>query len=147
MSKLTQYFAAQAEFDHLPKLKLPFDVRQKFRFEAQDEQQQTHQVFLPRSTQLRPLDALGCDERPMLQVIAADEPVHHLSSDDPFALMRACYHLGNRHVALQITPQWLQYQPCPVLKQMLEQLGFHVDEISAPFTPEPGAYHRGTHAH
>ena len=68
--------------------------------------------------------------------------------DDPLLLARASYHLGNRHVALQIRPDLLRYRHDHVLDAMLEGLGLKVEVVQAPFEPEPGAYddHHG-HGH
>ena len=63
------------------------------------------------------------------------------------ALTRAAYHLGNRHVPLEIGDGWLKLETDSVLKDMLLGLGVQVEELQAPFEPEPGAYSGGGHHH
>jgi urease accessory protein len=79
----------------------------------------------------------------VVRVEAASERVSTVRSDDPLRLSRACYHLGNRHVALQIEPGRLRYLHDRVLDDMVRSLGLEVDTEDAPFEPEPGAYGHG----
>lgn len=81
---------------------------------------------------------------PSVQVVAKPEPVLTVTADSPLALLQAAYHLGNRHVALEITPHYLRLAPDPVLQAMLRQLGVTVHAEIAPFLPIGGAYH---HSH
>ena len=62
-------------------------------------------------------------------------------------IARACYHLGNRHVPLQITQYWVRYAHDHVLDAMIRDLGLLVDHEEAPFEPESGAYSGGGHHH
>ena len=82
------------------------------------------------------------------EVRAAEEEVAVVSTEDPWLFARACYHLGNRHVPLQIGDSWLRFQRDHVLEEMVRTLGLAVRHESAPFEPEGGAYggHRG-HEH
>jgi urease accessory protein len=66
---------------------------------------------------------------------------------EPFDLMRAAYHLGNRHVALELQRDCLQLEPDPVLADMLRRQHLIVSEESRPFEPEGGAYAAGGYAH
>jgi urease accessory protein len=77
-----------------------------------------------------------------VRIIAKPEPVLTVTSDDALTLLRAAYHLGNRHVALEVGWNYLRLEPDPVLEKMLEQLGAIVQEDMVPFQPEAGAYHR-----
>ncbi|MFW6359207.1 MAG: urease accessory protein UreE [Chroococcales cyanobacterium] len=95
---------------------------------------------LPRGTILQHGDLLQSEQGEILQILAKPEPVLTVTAKTPFELLRAAYHLGNRHVPLEITPDYLRLSPDSVLKRMLEQLGVTVTEEIAPFFPEIGAY-------
>jgi urease accessory protein len=108
------------------------------------------QLRLPRGTVLRDGDRLLADDGRIVAVVAADERLLDAHCDSPLTLARAAYHLGNRHVALQIRADddgtyTLRLPYDHVLAHLLEGLGVHVHEISAPFEPEAGAY--GGHSH
>ncbi|NIF25076.1 urease accessory protein UreE [Pantoea sp. Tr-811] len=83
----------------------------------------------------------------VVRVLAAAETVSTVRCDDPHLLARAAYHLGNRHVPLQIDPGLLRYQHDHVLDDMLRGLGLVVDTEQAPFEPEAGAYQSAPHGH
>ncbi|MOA31878.1 Urease accessory protein UreE [compost metagenome] len=83
----------------------------------------------------------------MVQVIAASETVSTMHCCDPLQLARACYHLGNRHVPLQIAADFVRYQHDHVLDDMLRGFGLEVQLEQAPFEPEAGAYQSGGHSH
>jgi urease accessory protein len=96
---------------------------------------------LPRGTTLQEGDLLSSMADDILVKIAAKpEPVLTVTSDDSINLLRAAYHLGNRHVSLEITPNYLRLAPDSVLLGMLTQLGLQVVEQIAPFCPQGGAY-------
>ncbi|WP_416670216.1 urease accessory protein UreE [Egbenema bharatensis] len=122
-------------------------TRSRHYFETDEE----HGVYLrlPRGTVLRHGELLRSEDgQTIVQVIAKPEPVMTVTAPTPLDLLRAAYHLGNRHVALEVTETYLQLSPDPVLKAMLEQLNVQVAETIAPFEPEAGAYgHRHSHAH
>lgn len=82
-----------------------------------------------------------------VQVRAKPEPVLTVTASTPLALLQAAYHLGNRHVPLEITPHYLRLSADPVLQAMLVQLGVSVLQEVAPFTPTLGAYHHSHHHH
>ncbi len=106
-------------------------------------------MFLERGTILRDGDLLLADDGRVVEVEAAPESVSTVQADDPRQLARACYHLGNRHVALQIGAGWLRYQHDHVLDDMVRGLGLEVRSELAPFEPEGGAYvsHAASHGH
>ncbi|MBK5001019.1 urease accessory protein UreE [Pseudomonas sp. S31] len=83
----------------------------------------------------------------VVRVLAAPERVSTMRCDDPHLLARAAYHLGNRHVPLQIEPGLLRYQHDHVLDDMLRGLGLTVEAEQAPFEPEAGAYQSAPHSH
>lgn len=102
---------------------------------------------LPRGTVLRDGDLLQTETGDRLvRVTAKPEPVLNVTSQRSLDLLRAAYHLGNRHVPLEITPSYLRLESDPVLKAMLAQMGLEVTEAVLPFQPEMGAYgHHHTH--
>ena len=107
---------------------------------------------LPRGTLLRGGDLLQSEGKPreLVRVAAKPEPVMTVTGDTIFDLLRAAYHLGNRHVSLEIAPNYLRLSPDSVLEDMLKQQGLQVKSEVAPFEPEAGAYghsHPHRHAH
>lgn len=135
---------------------LPIDVRVKSRAKVTLSDGREAGLILPRGLLLRDGDIL-CNEEgsEFIAVIAADEAVSVVHCDDPFQLAKACYHLGNRHVPLQIMPGELRYHHDHVLDDMLQQFGLTVTFAHLPFEPEAGAYtseaqghhHAHTHSH
>lgn len=118
-------------------------TRSRRRFETAEGE--AVDLQLPRGTILRDRDILASETGEVLvRVQAKPEPVLTITADDIFTLMRSAYHLGNRHVPLEITPTYLRLSPDPVLQKMLVQLGVEVREERAPFHPEIGAY---SHSH
>ena len=97
-------------------------------------------VFLARGEVLRDGDRLVGEEGVIVCIRAAREPVSEVRSSDPLLLARACYHLGNRHMPLQIGAGLIRYQHDHVLDDMLRGLGLEPGFAEAPFEPEPGAY-------
>ena len=131
---------------------LDWDVRQKSRFDALDSQGRQLGVFLPRGSVLRGGDVLVADDGSLIKIIAAPQPVlvvtHCAQHGTPFDLMRAAYHLGNRHVAIELKPDHLKIEPDHVLADMLRAMHLIVREAEEAFEPESGAYgNRGAHAH
>lgn len=98
-------------------------------------------LHLPRSTVLMPGDWLQNEEGSSFVEIAAElEPVYWVTARSDLELLRGVYHLGNRHVPLELTIEGLRLEPDPVLKEMLEGLGLQVVEEKSAFQPESGAY-------
>jgi len=137
-------------------LTLDWDVRQKSRFDAETSDGRRVGVFLPRGTLVRGGDVLLTQDGSLLRVVAAQQPVlritactdhHHGHSHDPaFDLMRAAYHLGNRHVPIELKPDHLKIEPDHVLADLLRAMHLNVVEVSESFEPEGGAYAAG-HGH
>ena len=133
-------------------IELDWDVRQKSRFETTDSQGRQIGVFLPRGTVVRGGDVLVAADGSLVRVMAAAQPVlvitHCTAHGKPFDLMRAAYHLGNRHVQIELTPTHLKIEPDHVLADMLRAMHLIVREAEESFEPEGGAYtaHAG-HAH
>ncbi|MEH6608716.1 MAG: urease accessory protein UreE [Halioglobus sp.] len=132
---------------HCATLSLPIDQRQKSRLKVILDDGRDAGLFLPRGQVLRGGDLLQSTEGLVVMVEAAAESVSTVNSEDALALARACYHLGNRHVPLQITATWVRYQHDHVLDDMVVGLGLPVTVEQAPFEPEGGAYQTSAHAH
>jgi urease accessory protein len=130
---------------------LDWDVRQKSRFDATDSQGRALGVFLPRGTVVRGGDVLVAEDGSMVVVAAAPQPVMVVTActehGSPFDLLRAAYHLGNRHVQLELKPDHLKLEPDHVLADMLRQMHLNVRDANEAFEPEGGAYAAGGHAH
>lgn len=133
-------------------LELDWDVRQKSRFEATDSQGRKLGVFLPRGTVARGGDVLVAEDGSMVRVLAAPQPVlvitHCTEHGSPFDLIRAAYHLGNRHVPIELKPDHLKIEPDHVLADMLRSMHLIVREAQQGFEPEGGAYGaQASHGH
>lgn len=127
------------------RIELDFQHRQKSRHRATTVCGQPLAWFLERGRVLEDGDILQCTDGSKVLVIAADETVSNIDCSDAHLLMRAAYHLGNRHVPLQIGEGWLRYQHDHVLDAMLVGLGLSVTCCQRPFHPENGAYHSSGH--
>jgi urease accessory protein len=101
---------------------------------------------LERGYILRGGDQLLADDGRVVEIIAAPEQVSVVTSDDPLQLARAAYHLGNRHISVQIGPGWLRYLHDHVLDDMVRGLGLPVATDTLPFEPEAGAYSGHMHS-
>ena len=143
MYSLTEF--APPGTPHGDTLTLPYEARQKSRLLARTDGGAQVGLFLPRGKVLRGGDVLTGPTGDTVKLIAAPEPLSVVCSNDALLFARACYHLGNRHVALQIEPGELRYLADHVLDGMVRGLGLEVSHQSVPFEPEPGAY-RG-HGH
>jgi urease accessory protein len=132
-------------------VELDWDVRQKSRFDATDSQGRTLGIFLPRGTTVRGGDVLLAEDGTLIKVIAAPQAVlkitHCSNHGTPFDLIRAAYHLGNRHVPIELQPDHLKIEPDHVLADMLRGMHLIVNAVSEAFEPENGAYATGGHGH
>jgi urease accessory protein len=126
-------------------LVLPFGDRSKSRLRAMLDNGEEAGLFLERGSVLRDGDLLLADDGRVVEVRAATETVSIVHAADGPTLARASYHLGNRHVALQIGAGWLRYQHDHVLDDMLRGFGLTVHVEQAPFEPEGGAYVAAAH--
>lgn len=142
---------AQVLLKRAPSVELDWDVRQKSRFDATDSSGRHLGVFLPRGTLVRGGDVLIAEDGSMVRVLAAPQPVLVVrpcsAHGTPFDLVRAAYHLGNRHVQLELQPDHLKFEPDHVLADMLRQMHLIVTEEQVAFEPEGGAYAAGGHSH
>lgn len=124
-------------------LTLPYDSRTKSRLRTQLDGGEEVGLFLERGAVLRGGDLLEADDGRVIAIVAAPEDVSTVHSADPSTLARVSYHLGNRHVPLQIGSGWVRYLHDHVLDDMVRGLGLGVTVERAPFEPEPGAYSHG----
>lgn len=128
-------------------LALTAEERTKSRHRFETEDGQAVVLRLPRGTVLGDGDILQSENGGVLvQISAKPEPVLMIAAPTQLDLLRAAYHLGNRHVPLEITATYLRLSPDPVLQAMLKQMGMKVEEAVLPFQPEIGAY-GNHHAH
>lgn len=139
--RLTEPRPAQA------RLVLPFELRQKSRLLGKLDTGEEVGVVLDRGVFMRGGDCLLASDGRVIEVVAADEQVSVVTAADPWQLARAAYHLGNRHVSLQVGQGWLRYLHDHVLDDMVRGLGFSVTVQSLPFEPEGGAYSHSGNAH
>jgi urease accessory protein len=124
-------------------VELDWDTRQKSRFETVDSAGRPLAVFLPRGRIVRGGDVLVADDGSLIVVRARAQPllvVRARADGTPLDLLRAAYHLGNRHVPLQVCADRLQLEPDHVLAELMQRLGLEVDAETAAFEPEAGAY-------
>ncbi len=133
------------------RVELDWDIRQKSRFDATDSTGRQVGVFLPRGTVVRGGDVLVAEDGSLVVVMAAPQAVlmvrHCSEHGAPSDLLRAAYHLGNRHVPVELAPDHLKLEPDHVLAAMLRRMHLIVTEETAPFDPEGGAYGGGAHDH
>lgn len=136
-------------------VELDWDVRQKSRFDATDSLGRALGIFLPRGTAVRGGDVLLAEDGSLIKVVAAPQSVlkitHCTEHGTPYDLIRAAYHLGNRHVPIELKPDHLKIEPDHVLADMLRAMHLIVNAVDEAFEPENGAYatggHTGGHAH
>ena len=132
---------------HDTTLSLPIRERTKSRIKVTLDDGREAGLFLPRGEVLRGGDLVQSDAGLVVKINAAPETVSTVTSDSAHALARASYHLGNRHVPLQIEPEFLRYQHDHVLDDMVIGLGLSVAVEEAPFEPEGGAYKNAPASH
>ena len=132
-------------------LALDWDTRQKSRFDADDSTGRKLAIFLPRGSVVRGGDVLLVEDGSLVRVQAAPQPVMVVrpcaEHGQPADLLRAAYHLGNRHVAVDLRADRIQIEPDHVLAEMLRRLHLTVTEEAAGFEPEGGAYQGDGHDH
>jgi urease accessory protein len=130
----------------VPCLILPFDARKKSRQLVRLDSGEEIGILLPPGTILRDGDVIESENGSLFKIRAASEELMSVTATDSFQLLRAAYHLGNRHAAVQLQPDRILLPLDPVLKEMLLGLGLTVAIVSEQFTPETGAY-GGGHKH
>ena len=121
-------------------IRLPFEQRQKSRLKSRLLSGEEVALLLPRGEVLRGGDLVTASDGRVIEVLAAAESLLHVECADPSGLAKAAYHLGNRHVPVEIGEGYLRIAADHVLEKMLVKLGASVSKLSAPFEPESGAY-------
>jgi len=148
IKKLTAHDVSHADMSDAKILSLPIDLRIKSRQRVTLEDGSEAGLFLERGTLLRGGDVITDGQGTLVSVKAADETVSTVRCADPLLLAKIAYHLGNRHVPLQIESGWLRFQHDHVLEDMVRQLPGAAEAAEviceqAPFEPESGAYQQG----
>ena len=125
---------------------LPFESRSKSRLLLRLENGEQAALIVERGRVLRNGERVALADGRSIEIVASDEALFEAVSDDPLLLAKAAYHLGNRHVALQLLPNRLRFLEDHVLREMVSRLGLEVTPVVAPFDPEGGASGH-SHAH
>lgn len=146
MREFTQVLAPMKSSEVLEQVTLTFHQREKSRLKVVLPTGEEIGLFLPRGTVLKAGDVLTNDKNQKIEIVAANEVVSTITANDPHLLLRIAYHLGNRHVPLQVESNWLRYGHDHVLDEMVTLLGGHVSVEKQPLHPESGAY-GGGHSH
>jgi urease accessory protein len=144
MINLTQRLTDRGHAD--AQLVLPFELRQKTRLRTKLSTGEEVGLTLDRGYILRGGDQLLASDGRVIEIVASPESVSVVTSNDPLQLARAAYHLGNRHVSVQIGPGWLRYLHDYVLDDMVRGLGLPVSQETLSFEPEAGAYAGHSHS-
>jgi urease accessory protein len=150
MLRLTAFAAEPLSVEQAqaaPRLRLTYQERVRSRLAAVLPSGEAVAVLLPRGSVLRDGAVLAGDRGERLVVEAVPEPLTRVTAPTPLALLRAIYHLANRHVPAQLGADHAVIERDPVLERMLAGLGARVEHVEAPFDPEPGAYEGHAHAH
>jgi urease accessory protein len=127
---------------------LEFDDRHRRRFAMTGTRGLQFLLDLPETVALRGGDGLVLEDGRLVEVVAAPEPLIEIRGVDPNQLVRIAWHLGNRHLPVQIAGKYLRIRRDHVIEDMVKNFGARVLEIEAPFDPEGGAYvSAGQHDH
>ena len=129
------------------RLELPFESRQKSRLRTRLASGEEVGLKLPRGEILRGGDLVTTSDGRVIAVVALPEKLLHVEAASPQQLAKAAYHLGNRHVPVEVGDGYLRLAEDRVLEEMLLKLGTKVSRVEAPFEPEAGAYAGGHHQH
>ncbi|MEP6655901.1 MAG: urease accessory protein UreE [Betaproteobacteria bacterium] len=128
-------------------LVMSFERRQHTRLRTTLADGEEIGLFLERGTSLRDGDLLAAEDGRVVAVVAAEEELFEVRAGDGLALARAAYHLGNRHVVVEIAPGRLRFPANAIFADLLRGLGFEVTAVRAAFQPESGAYAAEGHLH
>ncbi len=123
-----------------------YDRRHRRRIVLSAESGRDVLVDLPQAVRLRDGDGLAT-EQGVVRVCAQAEALLEIHAHDEGELARIAWHLGNRHLPMQLVGNRIRIRADHVIEAMVEGLGGHVDAIEAPFDPEAGAYAGGGHGH
>src|SRR6201981_509333 len=130
----------------LPTLTLPYDLRRKTRQLVRLNDGEEVGLLLAPGSILKAGHVFKSADGDRVRILAAAEPILFVTAPDREKLTRAAYHLGNRHIPVEIGSGFLRLEADPVLKEMLQRLDLSVEERKEAFNPESGAY-GGGHRH
>ncbi len=149
MLKLITRLAADSKRTVDDELILNWDDRKRGRLRTITVNGRDAGLFLERGKVLQDGELLQAETGEVVRVCSAPETVTTARCDDSLIFARICYHLGNRHVPLQVGPGWIRFQPDYVLEDLVRLYGLEVIQEEAPFEPENGAYgeHASGHGH
>ena len=125
---------------------IDYDRRHRRRISLTTEAGRAVLLDLPQAVRLRDGDALALDDGGLVRVCARPEPLLEIHAHEEGELVRIAWHLGNRHLPVQLLGDRIRIRADHVIAEMVEGLGGHAEPIDAPFDPEPGAY-AGGHQH
>lgn len=140
MLRVSQRFDGHQPAEVLDTLTLPYELRKKGRFKAVTDGGREVGLFIERGKVLSEGELLVTECGQVLRISCQPESVVTARTDDWLAFSRICYHLGNRHVPLQVGERWLRFQPDHVLEHLVQHYGLTTVSEEAPFDPENGAY-------
>ncbi|CAA0122277.1 Urease accessory protein UreE [BD1-7 clade bacterium] len=127
---------------------LDLDQRRKFRLKTQSRLGDEVRIFLDRDKPMQLGDTLVADCGKTLKVVGKPEPLVVARANDAVTFARVCYHLGNRHLTVQINALELRFKPDHVIEELVESFGLALEHTDTVFEPEPGAYAQGSsHSH
>ena len=126
---------------------LDFDDRHRRRMAMRGIHGTAFLLDLPEAVALRGGEALELDDGRLIEIVAAPEPLVEITGADPAAAVRIAWHLGNRHLPVQLVGKRLRIRRDHVIEAMVEGLGGKIVAIEAPFDPEGGAYGEGGDSH
>ena len=133
--------------NEIDRVQIDFDRRHRRRILLETEQGREVLLDMPQAVHLRHGDGLAVDTGGVVRVCARPEPLLEIHAHDEGQMVRIAWHLGNRHLPVQLLGERIRIRVDHVIRDMVEHLGGHVDELDAPFDPEPGAYAGGHHRH
>ena len=147
MLKVVEYISEAESVSASDTLTLDYDDRKRGRFKSVTDAGQEVGVFLDRGKVLQQGQALKTECGTVITIHSKPESVTTASCDDWQVFAKCCYHLGNRHVPLQVGERWLRFKPDHVLEEMVHLHGMKTTQEERPFDPESGAYKGGGHHH
>ena len=135
---------AARETDHV---EIDYDRRFRRRIVLDTAAGATVLIDFPQAVRLRDGDALLLDSGALVRVRAKPEPLLEIHAHAEGELVRIAWHLGNRHLPVQLLGDRIRIRADHVIAEMVEGLGGHAESIEAPFDPESGAYTAAGHHH
>jgi urease accessory protein len=144
-----EYLAAGCwdEGRQVDRVLIDHDLRHRRRIVLRTESGNELLIDLPHAVRLKDGDGLRLEDGRVVRVCARSEPLLEIHAPEESALVRIAWHLGNRHLPMQLAGDRIRIRADHVIEAMIEGLGGHAERIDAPFDPEAGAYAEGHHHH